>query len=113
MNAHCPCLLLIFLNCVLHLSSLYDCLPHLSSPGDVFKGYYKNNPPGVYFSFPVLLSLLWALLKAGMVSGVFSVLSVSLAHKIVVSVAVISLIISRAAVYLFSPVEGRELLFLF
>ena len=34
---------------------------------------------------PVLLNLLWALLKASMVSEVFSVLSVSLAHKIVVS----------------------------
>lgn len=34
---------------------------------------------------PVLLSLLWALLKAGMVSDVFSVLNVSLAYKIVVS----------------------------
>ncbi|XP_071356453.1 protein TOPAZ1 isoform X5 [Trachinotus anak] len=51
----------------------------------VFTGYYQNNPPGVYFSMPVLLSLLWALLKAGMVSDVFSVLNVSLAHKIVPS----------------------------
>ncbi|KAM7372919.1 hypothetical protein PAMP_007809 [Pampus punctatissimus] len=49
----------------------------------VFTGYYQSNPPGVYFSMPMLLSLLWALLKAGMVSDVFSVLSVSLAHKIV------------------------------
>uniref|UniRef100_A0A4W6FPW8 Protein TOPAZ1 n=2 Tax=Lates calcarifer TaxID=8187 RepID=A0A4W6FPW8_LATCA len=51
----------------------------------VFTGYYENNPPGVYFSMPVLLSLLWSLLKASMVSDVFSVLSVSLAHKIVPS----------------------------
>ncbi|XP_038581266.1 protein TOPAZ1 isoform X2 [Micropterus salmoides] len=49
----------------------------------VFTGYYQNNPPGVYFSMPVLLSLLWSLLQAGMVSDVFSVLSISVAHKIV------------------------------
>ncbi|XP_044192199.1 uncharacterized protein topaz1 isoform X3 [Thunnus albacares] len=55
----------------------------LQKAGAVFTGYYQSNPPGVYFSMPVLLSLLWALLKAGMVSDVFSVLSVSLAHKIV------------------------------
>ncbi|XP_051247143.1 uncharacterized protein topaz1 isoform X2 [Dicentrarchus labrax] len=55
----------------------------LQKAGAVFTGYYTSNPPGVYFSMPVLLSLLWALLKAGMVSDVFSVLSVSLAHKIV------------------------------
>ncbi|KAF3833673.1 hypothetical protein F7725_024877 [Dissostichus mawsoni] len=46
-------------------------------------GYYQNNSPGMYFSMPLLLTLLWALLKAGMVSEVFSVLNVSLAHKIV------------------------------
>ncbi|XP_056254599.1 uncharacterized protein topaz1 isoform X2 [Seriola aureovittata] len=51
----------------------------------VFTGYYQNNPPGVYFSMPVLLTLLWALLKAGFVSDVFSVLGVSLSHKIVPS----------------------------
>ncbi|MEQ2171260.1 hypothetical protein GOODEAATRI_008882, partial [Goodea atripinnis] len=51
--------------------------------GAVFTGYYQNSPPGVYFSMPVLLSLLQALLKAGMVSNVFSVLRVSLAHNIV------------------------------
>ena len=62
------------------------CLLPMLSPGAVFTGYYNSNPPGVYFSMPVLLSLLWALLKAGMVSDVFSVLGVSLAHKIVVSV---------------------------
>ncbi|XP_044028329.1 uncharacterized protein topaz1 isoform X2 [Siniperca chuatsi] len=55
----------------------------LQKAGAVFTGYYQNNPPGVYFSMPVLLSLLWALLKAGMVSDVFSVLGVSVAHKIV------------------------------
>nr|XP_029135028.1 protein TOPAZ1 [Labrus bergylta] len=55
----------------------------LQRAGAVFTGYYQNNPPGVYFSKPVLLSLLWALLKAGMVSDIFSVLSISLAHKIV------------------------------
>ncbi|XP_039978230.1 protein TOPAZ1 isoform X3 [Xiphias gladius] len=55
----------------------------LQKAGAVFTGYYQNNPPGVYFSMPVLLSLLQALLKAGMVSDVLSVLSVSLAHKIV------------------------------
>ncbi|XP_073318978.1 uncharacterized protein topaz1 isoform X2 [Pagrus major] len=55
----------------------------LQKAGAVFTGYYHNNPPGVYFSMPVLLNLLWALLKASLVSDVFSVLSVSLAHKIV------------------------------
>ncbi|KAM7383930.1 hypothetical protein PAMA_011335 [Pampus argenteus] len=55
----------------------------LQKAGAVFTGYYQSNPPGAYFSMPVLLSLLWALLKAGMVPDVFSVLSVSLTHKIV------------------------------
>ncbi|XP_031143064.1 uncharacterized protein topaz1 isoform X4 [Sander lucioperca] len=55
----------------------------LQKAGAVFTGYYQNNPPGAFFSMPVLLSLLWALLKAGMVSDVFSVLSVGLDHKIV------------------------------
>lgn len=83
-------------------------LPILS-PGAVFTGYYHSNPPGVYFSMPVLLSLLWALLKAGMVSDVFSVLGVSLAHKIVVSVVFIHL--STIMSYCSTPgypVEGRE-----
>ncbi|XP_055368845.1 uncharacterized protein topaz1 isoform X2 [Betta splendens] len=57
----------------------------LQKAGAVFTGYYQNNSPGVYFSVPVLLSLLWALLKAGMVSDVLSVLSVSLAYRIVPS----------------------------
>nr|XP_020441990.1 testis- and ovary-specific PAZ domain-containing protein 1 [Monopterus albus] len=55
----------------------------LQKAGAVFTGYYQNNPPGVYFSMPVLLSLLWALLKASMLPDVFSVLSVSLTHKLV------------------------------
>ncbi|XP_023116713.2 uncharacterized protein topaz1 [Amphiprion ocellaris] len=55
----------------------------LHKAGAVFTGYYQNNPPGVYFSMPVFLTLLWALLKACMVSDVFSVLRVSLAHNIV------------------------------
>uniref|UniRef100_A0A3B3YBS7 Protein TOPAZ1 n=1 Tax=Poecilia mexicana TaxID=48701 RepID=A0A3B3YBS7_9TELE len=55
----------------------------LQKAGAVFTGYYQNSPPGAYFSMPVLLTLLWALLKAGMVSNVFSVLRVSLAHNIV------------------------------
>ncbi|KAK9526263.1 hypothetical protein VZT92_014972 [Zoarces viviparus] len=55
----------------------------LQKAGAVFTGYYQSSAPGVYFSMPVLLSLLWALLKAGMVSDVFSVLSVGLAHRIV------------------------------
>ncbi|KAI3358392.1 hypothetical protein L3Q82_014825, partial [Scortum barcoo] len=55
----------------------------LQRAGAMFTAYYQNNPPGVYFSKPVLVSLLWALLKAGMVSDALSVLSVSLAHKIV------------------------------
>ncbi|KAF3707671.1 Testis- and ovary-specific PAZ domain-containing protein 1 [Channa argus] len=57
----------------------------LHKAGAVFTGYYNNNPPGVYFSKPALVALLWALLKAAMVSDVFSVLNVSLAHKIVPS----------------------------
>ncbi|XP_030597258.1 uncharacterized protein topaz1 [Archocentrus centrarchus] len=57
----------------------------LQKAGAVFTGYYQKNPPGAYFSLPTLFSLLWALLKAGMVSDVFSVLSVSLAHNIVPS----------------------------
>ncbi|XP_032437826.1 protein TOPAZ1 isoform X1 [Xiphophorus hellerii] len=55
----------------------------LQKAGAVFTGYYQNSPPGAYFSMPVLLTLLWALLKAGMMSNVFSVLRVSLAHNIV------------------------------
>ncbi|XP_068189540.1 protein TOPAZ1 isoform X2 [Antennarius striatus] len=55
----------------------------LQKAGAVFAGYYHNNPPGVYFSMPMFLSLIWSLLKAGMISDVFSVLRVSLAHKIV------------------------------
>ncbi|XP_061738548.1 uncharacterized protein topaz1 isoform X1 [Nerophis ophidion] len=50
--------------------------------GAVFTGYYQNNAPGSFFSKPVFLSLLWALLEAGLVSDVLSVLSVSLAHNI-------------------------------
>ncbi|CAI5690147.1 unnamed protein product [Oreochromis niloticus] len=57
----------------------------LQKAGAVFTGYYQKNPPGVYFSLPIFFSLLWALLKAGMVSEVFSVLSVGLAHNIVPS----------------------------
>lgn len=66
-------------------------LPALS-PGAVFTGYYRNNPPGVHFSMPVLRALLWALLKAGMVPDIFSVLSVSLGHNIMVSVVLIHLL---------------------
>ncbi|XP_049606903.1 protein TOPAZ1 isoform X2 [Syngnathus scovelli] len=51
--------------------------------GALFINYYRDNPPGLFFSMPVFLSLLWALLKAGIVPDVLSVLSVSLAHKIV------------------------------
>nr|XP_023010812.2 testis- and ovary-specific PAZ domain-containing protein 1 isoform X3 [Maylandia zebra] len=57
----------------------------LQKAGAVFTGYYQKNPPGVYFSLPIFFSLLWALLKAGMLSEVFSVLSVGLAHNIVPS----------------------------
>lgn len=63
----------------------------ICAAGAVFTGYYLNNPPGVYFSMAMLLPLLWALLKAGMVSDVFSVLGASVAHKIVVSVSAIQL----------------------
>ncbi|XP_054620782.1 protein TOPAZ1 isoform X2 [Dunckerocampus dactyliophorus] len=55
----------------------------LHKAGAVFTAYYQNNPPGMFFSMPVFLSLLWGLLKSGMVSDALSVLSVSLAHKIV------------------------------
>uniref|UniRef100_A0A667XAY7 Protein TOPAZ1 n=1 Tax=Myripristis murdjan TaxID=586833 RepID=A0A667XAY7_9TELE len=55
------------------------CLP---KAGAVFTGYYQNNPPGVYFSMPVLISLLWALLKAGLLPTLFSVLNASVAHRI-------------------------------
>lgn len=58
---------------------------HVLFAGAVYTAYYQNNPPGGCFSLPVFLSLLWALLKASMVPDVLSVLSVSLAHKIVVS----------------------------
>ncbi|RVE66395.1 hypothetical protein OJAV_G00106800 [Oryzias javanicus] len=57
----------------------------LQKAGVVFTGYYNSSPPGVYFSMPLLLSLLWALLKAGMVSDVLSVLRVTLTHNIVPS----------------------------
>ncbi|XP_023815659.1 testis- and ovary-specific PAZ domain-containing protein 1 isoform X2 [Oryzias latipes] len=57
----------------------------LQKAGAVFSGYYQSSPPGVYFSMQVFLSLLWALLKAGMVSDIFSILRVTLAHNIVPS----------------------------
>lgn len=56
-----------------------------SPPGAVFTGYYLHNPPGAFFSMPILLSLLWSLLKSGMLSEIFSILDTSVAHKIVVS----------------------------
>lgn len=52
----------------------------------VFTSYYLHNPPGGFFSMPIFLSLLWALLKAGMVSDILSILNVSIPHKIAVSV---------------------------
>ncbi|XP_077363908.1 uncharacterized protein topaz1 isoform X2 [Festucalex cinctus] len=55
----------------------------LQKAGTVFISYYQNNPPGMFFSMPVFLSLIWALLRAGMMHDVLAVLSVSLAHKIV------------------------------
>lgn len=55
----------------------------LHKAGAVFTGYYQSNAPGVHFSRPVLLSLLWALLKAGIMPDLFSVLRTSLLHKIV------------------------------
>ncbi|KAF7664677.1 hypothetical protein LDENG_00168510 [Lucifuga dentata] len=59
----------------------------LQKAGAVFTGYYQNNHPGVYFSMPVFTSLLWALLKFGLVSDVFSVLNISVTHKIVMACA--------------------------
>ncbi|XP_069032622.1 protein TOPAZ1 [Embiotoca jacksoni] len=67
--------------CVETVSRFTKNLMCLQKAGAVFTGYYQSNLPGVYFSMPVLLCLLWAQLKAGMVSDVFSVLSVSLAHN--------------------------------
>ncbi|XP_019735673.1 uncharacterized protein topaz1 isoform X1 [Hippocampus comes] len=55
----------------------------LQKAGDLFASYYQHNPPGMFFSVPVFLSLLWTLLKADLVPDVLSVLSVALAHKIV------------------------------
>ncbi|XP_034016309.1 protein TOPAZ1-like [Thalassophryne amazonica] len=57
----------------------------LQKAGAVLTGYYQNNSPGPDFSMPVLTALFWALLKACMISDLFSVLSVSLVHKIVPS----------------------------
>uniref|UniRef100_A0A669EFQ8 Protein TOPAZ1 n=1 Tax=Oreochromis niloticus TaxID=8128 RepID=A0A669EFQ8_ORENI len=81
--------------CVIHLPPFSSPALLLFSSGAVFTGYYQKNPPGVYFSLPIFFSLLWALLKAGMVSEVFSVLSVGLAHNIVVSVAVLTLTMEK------------------
>lgn len=75
--------------------------------GAVFTGYYHNNPPGVYFSMAMLLPLLWALLKAGMVADVFSVLGASVAHKIVVSVSVIQLSVVISYYSTPYPADGR------
>ncbi|XP_077403867.1 uncharacterized protein topaz1 [Vanacampus margaritifer] len=55
---------------------------YLQKAATLFISYYQNNPPGMFFSTPVFLSLLWALLRAGVTHDVLSVLSVSLAHKI-------------------------------
>uniref|UniRef100_A0A8C6SIZ2 Protein TOPAZ1 n=1 Tax=Neogobius melanostomus TaxID=47308 RepID=A0A8C6SIZ2_9GOBI len=55
----------------------------LHKAGAVFTGFYQSNKPGVYFSKPVLIALQWALLKAGMLSDLFSVLRTALAHTIV------------------------------
>lgn len=74
------------------LSCLSMTVSPLLSAETVFTAYYQNNPPGVYFSAPVFLTFLWALLKAGLVSDIFSVLSVSLAHKIVVSLVSVHLV---------------------
>lgn len=81
----------------------------LLSPGAVFTGYYNNNPPGLYFSMAVFLTLLWALLKAGLVTDVFSVLSISLAHKIPVSVVSVHLVIVKSCCRTCSVFEWDEL----
>ncbi|KAM8840358.1 uncharacterized protein topaz1 isoform 2-T2 [Spinachia spinachia] len=57
----------------------------LQKAGAMFVCYYQTNRPGPCFSVQVFLTLLWALLKAGMLSDVLSVLRVSLTHKIVPS----------------------------
>lgn len=72
--------------CPLNKPWLLVCFLLPFSPEAVFTSYYLNNPPGACFSMPILLSLLWALLKAGMVSDIFSILNVSVTHKISVSV---------------------------
>ncbi|XP_057684074.1 uncharacterized protein topaz1 isoform X1 [Corythoichthys intestinalis] len=55
----------------------------LQRAGSLFAGYYRSNAPGMYFSMQGFLSLLWALLKAGLIPDVLSVLNVCLSHKIV------------------------------
>ncbi|XP_058474532.1 uncharacterized protein topaz1 isoform X2 [Solea solea] len=69
--------------CIERVSQFIKNTMCLQKAGAVFIGYYQNNPPGLYFSVPVFTSLLWALLKANMLSDVLSVLGVSLAYKIV------------------------------
>lgn len=76
-----------------------------SPPGAVFSGYYQSSPPGVYFSMQVFLSLLWALLKAGMVSDIFSILRVTLAHNIVVSLMFV--LVNFSCLLLFRHVRNR------
>ncbi|XP_038156294.1 protein TOPAZ1 [Cyprinodon tularosa] len=69
--------------CVDTVARFSNHLASLQRAGAVFAGYYQSSPPGEYFSRPVYLSLLWALLKAGMVSSIFSVLRVSLVYNLV------------------------------
>uniref|UniRef100_A0A4W5N8A7 Protein TOPAZ1 n=1 Tax=Hucho hucho TaxID=62062 RepID=A0A4W5N8A7_9TELE len=53
----------------------------------VFTSYYQSSPPGVYHTPLVLNSLLAALLKAGFLSDIITVLHVSTAHNILPSPA--------------------------
>ncbi|XP_041759356.1 uncharacterized protein topaz1 isoform X3 [Coregonus clupeaformis] len=53
----------------------------------VFRSYYQSCPPGVYHTPLVLNSLLAALLKAGFLSDIITVLHVSTAHNLLPSPA--------------------------
>ncbi|KAM8883697.1 protein TOPAZ1 [Synchiropus picturatus] len=55
----------------------------LQKAGAVFRSYYQNNAPGLNFSSKTFKSLLWSLLKEGMVTEILAVLGVSSEHKIV------------------------------
>lgn len=53
--------------------------------GAVYTNYYQKNSPGVFFSYHVMTCLLSALLKAGLLGDILTVLRVSLSHNLTVS----------------------------